>query len=87
MVFDVDVPHVDADEHRHADTERNPPRTTTKLIKIRFRPKPRFHENVFLRRVYTRSQRFHQKRMKIVEMDKVKKKTGVESRCKKSRAA
>jgi hypothetical protein len=24
MVFDVDVPHVDADEHRHADTERGP---------------------------------------------------------------
>jgi hypothetical protein len=24
MVFDVDVPHVDADEHGHADTERGP---------------------------------------------------------------
>jgi hypothetical protein len=84
IVFDVDVPHVDADEHSHADTERGPSETT-KIIKIQLPPKTTFHENV------VPPTSIHQKvlpseRMKIVEMDKVKKKTGWSS-VKKSRAA
>jgi hypothetical protein len=72
--------HVDADEHGHADTERGPSEDYHKINQDGFRPNHVSTERGSSDEYTPEGLRFHQKRMKIVEMDKVKKKTGVEAR-------
>jgi hypothetical protein len=73
--------HVDADEHGHADTERGPSEDYHKINQDSASAQTTFPRERGSSDEYTpEGLRFHQKRMKIVEMDKVKKKTGVEAR-------